>query len=209
MVTTTHPRFTLSRGFREDERPRAAALFWEAFQGKLGPVMRPDGKALAFFAHVADPDFAVTARAQDGEILGLAGFKTSQGALMGGRLRDLLCFYGWLGTAWRAPLLALLERELEPDVLLMDGIFTTHEARGQGIGTALLDAIANEASARGLARVRLDVIDNNPRARALYERQGFVAKGSETTGPLRHIFGFRSATRMERPVAGTTLPGAG
>jgi RimJ/RimL family protein N-acetyltransferase len=46
------------------------------------------------------------------------------------------------------------------------------------------------------------VIDTNARARALYERLGFAAAGEAQIGPLRHIFGFRSATMMVRPVAG-------
>ena len=194
------PAFTISKGFAAPEAPRVAALFWEAFRATLAPVMRPEPKALAFFAHVADPDFALTARTADGTILGLAGFKTAQGGLMGGTLRDMAGVYGWPGALWRGPLLALLERDLAPGTLLMDGIFTTAEARGQGIGSALLDAVTAEAAARDCARVRLDVIDSNPRARALYERKGFTALGDESFGPLRHIFGFRSATRMERPV---------
>jgi len=82
----------------------------------------------------------------------------------------------------------------------MDGIFVAPAARGHGVGTALLDATIAEARTRGYAEVRLDVIDSNPRARALYERVGFVAKDTQQLGPLRHIFGFKSATTMVRAV---------
>lgn len=78
----------------------------------------------------------------------------------------------------------------------MDGIVVSDAARGQGIGTRLLAAIKDEALARGCTSVRLDVIDSNPRARALYEREGFVAGHRSDLGPLRHLFGFRSATEM-------------
>ena len=60
----------------------------------------------------------------------------------------------------------------------------------------MLEAIKTEAIARGQTQVRLDVIDSNHRARALYERQGFVAIGTECLSPMRHLFGFDHATRM-------------
>jgi len=69
-------------------------------------------------------------------------------------------------------------------------------ARGQGVGSALLSAIRGKAITLGYCKVRLDVIDTNPRARALYERQGFIPESTSNIGPLRHIFGFRSATIM-------------
>ncbi len=188
--------FTIAQGFSDGHRAEAARLFWQAFQGKLGRVLRPEPKALAFFTGALDPAFAVSATAPDGTLLGLAGYKTTDGAFAGGGFRDLARAYGVVGALWRAPLLALLERVLAPDTLLMDGIFVAEHARGLGIGTALLDAIKAEAQARGLSHVRLDVIDSNPRARALYERQGFVPGRVEHLGPLRLLFGFRTATTM-------------
>ena len=111
-------------------------------------------------------------------------------------MSQLAQVYGWFGALWRGLVLSTLERKLQPNVFQMDGIFVDPCARGQGVGTALLKAVLAEAAARGLAQVQLDVIDTNPRAKALYERVGFVATGTETTGPLKLIFGFSSATRM-------------
>jgi ribosomal protein S18 acetylase RimI-like enzyme len=83
----------------------------------------------------------------------------------------------------------------------MDGLCVDTAARGQGVGRALLAAIAAEAARRGYAEVRLDVIDSNLRARALYEREGFVAVGGQRIGLLRHVFGFAEAITMVRPSA--------
>ncbi len=188
--------FTISRGFSDAERPRIAALYWEAFSAKLSFVMGPQDKALYFLERQVDPDYALVARDAGGAVQGLAGFKTAQGALVGGAMSDLVATYGWLSALWRAPLLSLVERDLSDGVLLMDGICVGVDARGCGLGTALLQAIKDEARARGKTAVRLDVIDTNPRARALYEREGFDAIGTETLGPLRPVFGFRSSTRM-------------
>ena len=187
-------------GFAEEHRHLAAELYWQAFSQKLAPVMNPADKALQFLVAGLRPDHAFSAVDLDGELLGLAGFKTMEGAFVDGGLRELAGIYGWPGAIWRGVLLNLMERALEPDILLMDGIFVNEAARGKGVGSALLKAIYDEAERRDLSSVRLDVIDTNPRARALYERQGFVATETVRLGPLRHVFGFRSATTMVRPV---------
>jgi ribosomal protein S18 acetylase RimI-like enzyme len=186
----------ITKGFPDCDRPQIAALYWEAFGAKLGRTMGPAPKALRFFEAVLHPPHALCARDADGTLLGVAGFKTHQGALVGGSFRDMARVYGWIGAGWRVALLSALERDTENARFLMDGIFVEPAARGRGVGTLLLQAIADEAAARGYAEVRLDVIDSNDRARALYERRGFRAVNTHSTGVLRHIFGFRSATTM-------------
>jgi GNAT superfamily N-acetyltransferase len=196
LMPMTDTGITISPGFLPAQRGAAAQLFWNAFGAKLGEVMGPEHLALTFVSAVADPAHAISAQGPDGALMGLAGFKTATGGFIGGGLTELAATYGWLGTAWRAPILALLERDLAADTLLMDGIFVAPNARGKGIGTALLKAIKLQAVQRGLSKVRLDVIDSNPRAKALYTREGFVAGEVQHLGPLRHIFGFRHATTM-------------
>ena len=188
---------TIQPGFTQMQRPVAAALYWDAFKGKLGKVMGPDARALSFFEAVMDAQYALSAIDTKGNLLGLAGYKTSQGSLAGGTLRDMAQAYGWFGGTWRGLLLSTLEREVQPGILLMDGICVDPAARGMGVGTALLTAIKDHACALGLSSVRLDVIDQNPRARALYEREGFRPIGTTYTGPLRYLFGFREATAMQ------------
>lgn len=188
--------FVIAPGFRPDQRQTALDLFWQGFSAKLNPIMGPKDKAMAFLDLVADPGHAIGAVAPDGRLIGFAGFKTEHGAFVGGDLKELCAIYGWFGGLWRAVPLALFDRALEPNTLLMDGIVVDETVRGQGVGTALLNAIKSEAGARGCKRVRLDVIDINPRARALYEKQGFVAGKTHHIGPLRHLFGFRMATTM-------------
>jgi ribosomal protein S18 acetylase RimI-like enzyme len=186
----------IHHGLPDALRDAAAALYWEAFGAKLGRVMGPTPKALAFLGRSLRSNHAVVAVSADGALLGIAGFKSYTGSFAGGDWADLRAAYGLAGAAWRAAVLSLLQRDVENERFLMDGICVCPQARGQGVGTLLLDAICTEARARHYAAVRLDVIDTNPRARALYERLGFVVGKTDQMGPLRHIFGFAAATTM-------------
>lgn len=186
----------IEQGFSEAERSTAAALFWQAFAAKLHRVMGPDKKGLAFIELAINPQFALVARDSSNRMLGLAGFKTKNGGLIEGGMSDMARVYGWFGGTWRSLVLSVLERDLQPGVFQMDGIFVAAEARGQGVGTTLLSAIKDEARKSGMSEVQLDVIDTNPRAKALYEREGFKVVCKEETGPFQLLFGFSSATRM-------------
>lgn len=192
------PRYLVEPGLRPDHRLQAAMDYWQAFSRKLRYPLGPRRKAVAFLERVLDPDHAISAVGSDGEFLGVAGFKSPQGAFVGGGIRDMIEVYGWIGGPARSLLVATLERECEDGVLLMDGIFVRNAARGLGIGTALLAAVERHAADCGLQQVRLDVIDTNPRARALYERLGFRETSTVSMGVLGHIFGFESATTMTK-----------
>ncbi len=185
-------------GLPDRLRDDAARLYWQAFGGKLGRVLGPERLALALLGRVMRSDHVIVALNADGALLGLVGFKSPNGAFAGGDLADLRQIYGTFGAMWRAGLLWLLERDVDNERFLMDGICVANAARGQGVGTALLTAICAEGQARGYRAVRLDVIDRNLRARALYERQGFAAVKTSKMGILRWVFGFSATTTMVR-----------
>jgi ribosomal protein S18 acetylase RimI-like enzyme len=177
-------------------RDQAAGLYWQAFGAKLGRVMGPEARALQLLARIMRGDHAIIAMAGD-QLVGLVGFKTPRGAFASGSFGDLWAVYG-PGCLWRAAMLRLLVREVDNDRFLLDGLCVAPKARGQGVGTALLEAVAIEAQARGYGAVRLDVVDTNPRARALYEREGFRVVNETRMGLLRHVFGFASSATMVR-----------
>jgi ribosomal protein S18 acetylase RimI-like enzyme len=187
-------------GLPEHLRPEAAVLYWQAFGGKLGRVLGPDAKALAFLERVMRADHCLTAYDARGKLVGLAGFKSIQGSFAGGSEADLRAVYGPIGGRWRAQLLRLLGNDADSSRFLLDGLCVSDAVRGQGVGTLLLEAIVAEGRARGYSAVRLDVVDTNARARALYERRGFVVDRTEPIGPLRLIFGFKAAHTMIRPI---------
>lgn len=193
MTVTLHP------GLPPHLRHAAAALYWQAFGGKLAAVMGPTPRALRYLDRVLREDHAITALA-GGQLVGIIGFKSPQGSFADGSMADLAAVYGRFGGLWRGAAMNLLSREVDNTRFLIDGICVDRAWRSRGIGAALLDAICAEAAARGYAAVRLDVIDTNWRARALYERQGFIATRTQKIGLLRHIFGFDAAITMVRPL---------
>lgn len=190
----------LKHGIDESQRAEAARLYWEAFGGKLGAVLGPDKRAVAFIAASMRTDHCIAAVDPVGRLLGIAGFKSPDGGFVGGSAAAMRRVYGWVGATWRSAALWTLANEVDNDRFLIDGIAVTKEARGSGIGTKLVEALCEEGTARGYATIRLEVIDTNWRAKALYERLGFMAVKTERMGPLRHLFGFSAATTMVRPL---------
>lgn len=185
-------------GLPDALRPQAARLYWQAFGPKLGRVLGPEPRALAYLARVMRAQQAISAIGPDGRLLGLAGFRTAQGGFASGQAADLSAIYGPLGGLWRSALLTRLSDEPDEARFLLDGICVAPSARGQGLGSALIETICDEARQRGFAAVRLDVIEANTRAIALYERLGFQVTARHSIGALRLAFRFNAALTMVR-----------
>lgn len=58
---------------------------------------------------------------------------------------------------------------------LVEDVFVDEQARGSGVGRAMLEAAVAHARGRGARRMELDVNEGNPAAVALYESLGFSA----------------------------------
>jgi len=57
-----------------------------------------------------------------------------------------------------------------PDCCYLQDLFTAEDARGHGVATALIEAVADEARKRGAVKFYWLTKENNRRARALYDR---------------------------------------
>ena len=191
---------TLQTGLPDHLRPQAARLYWQAFGGKLGLVLGPEPRAMAYLCRVIRTDQAVAAISPDGQLLGIAGFKTPDGSFASGRPEDLTAIYGLIGGWWRRLVLGLLSDGVDNNRFLLDGICVDASARSLGLGSALLQAICDEGRRRGYKAVRLEVIDSNWRAIALYKRLGFTVTATQSIGLLRLIFGFNAALTMVCPL---------
>ncbi|WSP70528.1 GNAT family N-acetyltransferase [Streptomyces sp. NBC_01236] len=59
----------------------------------------------------------------------------------------------------------------------IQGLVVADEARGAGVGRALLRGVLEEARRQGARRITLRVLGHNTPARKLYESEGFVVEG--------------------------------
>ncbi|MEU1038980.1 GNAT family N-acetyltransferase [Streptomyces sp. NPDC005551] len=59
----------------------------------------------------------------------------------------------------------------------IQGLVVAEEARGAGVGRALLRAAGDEARRQGARRITLRVLGHNTPARKLYESEGFAVEG--------------------------------
>lgn len=201
-VFSTVPRATvwteIGRGLPPGGEAAAAALYWEAFGGKLGRVLGPGWRAERFIRRVMSPGHVFSARDLQGHVVGIVGLRTAAGCFVGGEITDLEAVYGRAGALWRARALGVLAQDLAPGTIAVDGLAVAAQMRGSGIGAALLGRLAEDARREGYARIRLEVIGRNWRARALYERLGFVEVRSLRSPLTAAIFGFRTRHVMER-----------
>lgn len=63
-------------------------------------------------------------------------------------------------------------------VLSINGLAVALDARGQGVGSVLMEAVAAEGKRRGARKIALHVHGVNTAARRLYERHGYVVEGT-------------------------------
>lgn len=177
-----------------------AALYAAAFARKFRPAFGDDATATAILAPTLNQDRVIVAR-ESTDVAGVAGFNLDRRGLVAPKLTDMARHRGWIRAIFGMGCLALLDSDKADDLLVMDGITVAEAYRGRGIGTKLLKAIVDLAADAGKTAVQLSVIDTNPGARRLYERFGFTPVKTESLGGLgRRLFGFTSATIMQRPV---------
>ena len=196
--------YNIERGLPERLRRSAAEILDEAFGEKLTPVIRDRERRLAFLARTVRAGSCLVAL--DGEeLLGLVCLNASRGEFKGAILdTESLGFADWrellgvVGSIRAAILLRLFfTHTAKPDEVYIDFIAVSANARGRGLGAALLDEAWNAAREGGFEYVRLDVVDTNPRAQALYEREGYRVIHEERLGFLSRFTGFSAAYTME------------
>jgi GNAT superfamily N-acetyltransferase len=86
-----------------------------------------------------------------------------------------------------------------PEVVELIGMFVRPQARGRGVGKAVIDAVAGWARQQGASTVHLWVTETNKDARLLYERCGFTVTAERQSLPSNPALG---EIGMQRPVDG-------
>jgi GNAT superfamily N-acetyltransferase len=81
-------------------------------------------------------------------------------------------------------------------VVELVSMFVRPQARGRGVGEALIGAVVGWARARNATSVHLWVTETNKPARRLYERCGFTAAGERQPLPSNPSLGEIGMTRL-------------
>lgn len=184
----------------DEAREQAARLYWQAFQGKLGRLLGPEAKAMTLLSRALQADHALVAIPATGKVVAVAGFRSPRGSFLQLGTDHLVAVYGMGGGLWRSFVLRWLGRDVDNRRFLIDGLAVDEAWRGRGVGSALIEALADLARERGYGSLRLDVADENTRARALYERLGFDPAGHHRLRLLAPMFGMSGSTVMERRI---------
>jgi ribosomal protein S18 acetylase RimI-like enzyme len=193
---TSPAAFEIRRGVPEGAEDEVAQLYWQAFRSKLSTALGDQTAAIRLLRDSLANDRFLCA--VDGtRVLGAMGYHHDKRSALAVGWTSMVANY----SVWSAPIrllaLAPLERTPTPGELLLDGISVHPDARGRGIGTALLAEARALAHDYGYQRIRLAVVDTNPRARALYEKVGFVATATEHHPLIGAFYGFSSSTEFE------------
>jgi GNAT superfamily N-acetyltransferase len=189
---------TVQVGVPDSCRQEAASLYAEAFRLKLSSVLGSGERGTTLLAQTLNLSLGIAA-VDGGQLVGVAGVHHAGSAFIAWRADLLRRHFGWVGGSIRYGVLRFLERPVQEGELLMDGIAVHQDRRGKGIGTLLLNGVADFARTHGYQRIRLDVVNTNPDARRLYERMGFVATETAQYPYLRSL-GFTAVTTMLKQI---------
>jgi ribosomal protein S18 acetylase RimI-like enzyme len=190
----------IARGLTDEQTIAAVGILLEAFDEKIAHELRPTSaeQAVRITAAGITPAQAWCAFAEDGSLVGLAGVAAPGRPFYHvpfGLLRDEFGLPGAL-QRWAYGLMEVLAHPRRRGTLRVEVLAVRADARGSGVGTALLEAIAAAARDEGAERLLLEVVDTNGRARDLYERVGFRATRTIRSGLLTAGAGYRAVHFM-------------
>jgi len=192
----------ITSGVPPGTRADLIRLFCEAFPEMVTPIFGTTERCARLLNVSINPSRILVAR-DVGRLVGFAGMSYDAGQWFDPRLGDLPNALG--RTSARVALLGLpfIERAKACEIRL-DTLAVMPSRRGEGIGTALVDAVVKCAREGEMTSVALSVLDCNPRAKALYERVGFVVERFKPLRwPWRPWFPFDGAYRMRCVLAGS------
>lgn len=198
--------FQIQRGFSDEQRPAIAQVYWAAFSRKLAPILGDSARTLAVLAETFDPAACLIAVDDEGRIMGVSGIEYEDGQFLRYRLSVMRAHYGSIGGVIRWLVMQVIHTAGDGKTVYISGLAVHPDARGQGVGTLLIEAVTAIARERSYDAVKLDVVDSNDDARRLYERLGFRAVRTARY-PFLSPLGFTGVTTMVKPISLTIVSG--
>lgn len=183
-------------------------IFYEGFSAKLGFITRKTDLQNSFAEDFNVFDVVTPGREFvaliDNKVMGILSLRHpdlhNPPSQTRDEIRQLIFKYGFsiLFKAWLFDL--VFRHKYEEGELYIDTLAVSTDARGKGIGTALLDFTENYAKEKGFKKTTLMVIYENPKAQALYERKGYRVTGKHSLKMLKKSTGVSGAYFMEKEI---------
>jgi hypothetical protein len=86
----------IALGLLDEHLEQAVTLYCKAFHQKLAPVFRDESLAQSVLRDSLNPDYAIVAL-HEGCLVGIAGFKDSEGTLVDIQPKTMTRAFGWFG----------------------------------------------------------------------------------------------------------------
>ncbi len=194
-----NPDLRVQIGLQEQLLTEIASLYDEAFKGKFKWAIGSQLKRVRLWSQIIDPKHVIGIFREE-QLLGILLYSTpnNSGWKDVGIIRRIWALLPSKEAIKILFIFGLLEKGLPKNLLYIEAIAVSDEARGMGIGTQLLTVAESVARSSGFEGLELRVIQENYRARLLYEREGFRMTGTEDTGFIYPLVGFKSAHKMEK-----------
>ena len=192
---------TLLPHLPESLRPAAGQIYYAAFRRKLQPLVGNPAETERVLTAGLNLELALGVQV-NGELLGLAGLHSQAGIFSRVGLRESQKQLGPLRGlyAWAVLNLFGAGAACPPGHLRIAALAVAAQARGQGLGTRLLEAVFEKARRENFCAVRLEVVDTNHGARKLYESLGFAVIATHTYPIPNRWLGFTRDHVMVKPL---------
>lgn len=176
-------------------RETAVSVLLDALGEKIIPAMGGRKRAEALFLECLVSEDCIAAVDKGGEhLLGIAGLKSQEMVFVNAGIPHFIKHAGLFRSLWSLPILAMMEHAPESQEVYLDMIAVGPQARGQGVGRALINAVEHKARTMGKSKLTLQVVGTNPGAKKLYEQLGFRTVKVYKTYPLGRLVGWTFKT---------------
>ena len=184
----------------EDDRAAVGLVLARALSDKWAAMLRSRPEvAAAVLADLSAPSSTTWVAEADGRLAGvLLAEERSRQRWGHAHWRVLRRRLGPLAAVRAAAFLTIFHWVKFPEThLYVDSVAVDPLFQDRGIGTMLLDAVAQDARRRGKRALWLYVVERNTRARALYERYGFHLLKCDDLWWCAWLLGFRKTDLLE------------
>jgi ribosomal protein S18 acetylase RimI-like enzyme len=179
----------VNKGLSQKHTSDVIDLLLSTFGEKIMPILGKNNKAKRLLELSINQDNCFSAE-DNTELLGVLAFQINKTRFISITLRSVINEYGIVRGVLKFIGLSLLGHKSYSDEIYVEAVAVCKNARGQGVGTELFEALFGFAKENKVKSITLQVIGPNTKAKELYERLGFVVIKHTRIWPINRMFGW-------------------